>query len=175
MLLSILAEGAEPTAWGLNATGWVAVGMLIVFAILLWAKVPKIVGAMLDKQIAEIKNTLDEAANLRRDAEALKAEYEAKTAGAKAEAETMLANAEKEASLLVEKAMSDTEALVARRQKMAEEKIAAAERAAIAAVRAKAASAATKAAEMLIVAQHDAKADKSLVDAAINEIGNKLN
>ena len=73
MLLTVLAESAEASALGLNATGWVAVGMLIVFGIMLWAKVPKIIGAMLDKQIAEIKKTLDEAANLRKEAEALKA------------------------------------------------------------------------------------------------------
>jgi len=175
MLLTILAEGAEASALGLNATGWVAVGMLIVFGIMLWAKVPKIIGAMLDKQIAEIRKTLDEAANLRKEAEALKAEYEAKTAGAQAEAEALMENAEKEAATLVQQAEVDTKALIARRKKMAEDKIGAAERSAIAAVRAKAASAATQAAEALIAARHDAAADKSLVDKAIGDIGKTLN
>ncbi len=175
MLLSILAEGAKPTALGFDATGWVAIGMLIVFGIMLWAKVPSIVGGMLDKQIAEIKKTLDEAANLRKEAEDLKAEYEAKTAGAQAEAEALMDSAEKEAAALVEQAQADTKALVARRKKMAEEKIAAAERSAIASVRAKAASAATAAAEALIIAQHDAGSDKKLVDDAIGEIGKTLN
>ncbi|MEH6828085.1 F0F1 ATP synthase subunit B family protein [Parasphingorhabdus sp.] len=175
MLLTILAEGAEASALGLNATGWVAVGMLIVFGIMLWAKVPKIIGGMLDKQIAEIKKTLDEAANLRKEAEALKAEYEAKTAGAQAEAEALMENAEKEAATLVKQAEVDSKALIARRKKMAEDKIGAAERSAIAAVRAKAASAATQAAEALIAARHDAAADKSLVDKAIGDIGKALN
>jgi F-type H+-transporting ATPase subunit b len=175
MLLTMLAEGAEASALGLNATGWVSVGMLIVFGIMLWAKVPKIIGAMLDKQIAEIKKTLDEAANLRKEAEALKAEYEAKTAGAQAEAEALMENAEKEAATLVQQAEVDTKALIARRKKMAEDKIGAAERSAIAAVRAKAASAATQAAEALIAARHDAAADKSLVDKAIGDIGKALN
>lgn len=175
MLITILAEGAKPTALYLDATGWVAVGMLIVFGILIWAKVPKLVGGMLDKQIAEIKQTLDEAADLRKEAEALKAEYEAKTAGAQAEAEALMASAEKEAEALVEQATADTKALVARRKKMAEEKIAAAERSAIAAVRAKAATAATQAAEALIVANHDSDADKSLVDKAIGDIGKSVN
>jgi F-type H+-transporting ATPase subunit b len=175
MLLTILAEGAEASALGLNATGWVAVGMLIVFGIMLWAKVPKIIGGMLDKQIAEIKKTLDEAANLRKEAEALKAEYEAKTAGAQAEAEALMENAEKEAATLVKQAEVDSKALIARRKKMAEDKIGAAERSAIAAVRAKAASAATQAAEALIAARHDAAADKSLVDKAIGDIGKTLN
>lgn len=175
MLLTILAEGAEASALGLTATGWVAVGVLIVFAIMLWTKVPKIIGEILDKQIAEIKQNLDEAANLRKEAEALKAEYEAKTAGAEAEIEALMFSAEKEAATLVEQAEADTKALIARRKKMAEEKIGAAERSAIAAVRAKAASAATQAAEDLIAARHDAAADKSLVDKAIGDIGKALN
>ena len=175
MLLTVLAQGAEATALGLNATGWVAVGMLIVFAILFWAKVPGIVGRMLDKQIAEIKLTLDEAANLRKEAEVLKAEYEAKTAGAQAEAEALMESAEKEAAILVKQAEADTKALVARRKKMAEEKIGAAERSAIAEVRAKAATAATRAAEALIAARHDSAADKALVDKAIGDIGKTLN
>jgi F-type H+-transporting ATPase subunit b len=175
MLLTILAEGAEPTALGLNATAWVAVGMLIVFGVMLWAKVPKIIGAMLDKQIAEIKKTLDEAANLRKEAEALKAEYEAKTAGAQAEAEALMEGAEREAAALVKQAEVDTKALLARRKKMAEEKIGAAERSAIAEVRAKAATAATQAAQALIAARHDAAADKALVDKAIGDIGKAQN
>ena len=175
MLLTVLAEGAEASALGLNATAWVAVGMLIVFGIMLWAKVPKIIAGMLDKQIAEIKKTLDEAANLRKEAEALKAEYEAKTAGAQAEAEALMDGAEKEAATLVAQAEADTKALIARRQKMAEEKIGAAERSAIAAVRAKAATVATQAAVALIAARHDAAADKSLVDKAIGDIGKALN
>ncbi len=175
MLLSILAEGSYPTALGLDSNGWVAVGMLVVFGIMLWMKVPKAVGGMLDKQIAEIKKTLDEAANLRKEAEALKAEYEAKTAGAQAEAEALMETAEKEAEALVAQAEADTKALVARRKKMAEEKIAAAERSAIAEVRAKAANAATQAAESLIAAQHDAGADKALVDKAIADLGKPLN
>ena len=84
-------------------------------------------------------------------------------------------SAEKEAATLVAQAEADTKALIARRKKMAEEKIGAAERSAIAAVRAKAATAATQAAEALIAARHDAAADKALVDKAIGDIGKALN
>ena len=67
----------------------------------------------------------------------------------------------------IAKAKADATALVARRTKTAEEKIAAAERAAIADVRAKAASAAAAAAAQLIAKGHDSKADKPLIDQAI--------
>jgi|TARA_R110001606_G_scaffold235945_2_gene383869 F-type H+-transporting ATPase subunit b len=175
MLLTILAEGAGAGGPLMDPTFWVAVGVLVVFAIMLWTKVPKIVGGMLDNKIAEIKKTLDEAADLRKEAEALKAEYEAKTAGAQAEIEALMDSAEKEAAVMVSEAEAEAKALIARRKRMAEDKIGAAERSAIAAVRAKAAMAATKAAEALIVARHDAAADKSLVDKAIGDIGKTLN
>ena len=75
----------EPTALGLDATAWVALAMIAVIAIMLWKKVPAAIGKALDKKIAGIREQLDEAAKLRAEAEALKAEYEAKAAAAGAE------------------------------------------------------------------------------------------
>jgi F-type H+-transporting ATPase subunit b len=54
---------------------------------------------------------------------------------------------------------------------MAEDKIAAAERAAVDEVRARAAAAAAAAAEQLIRERFDAKADRRLVDQAIQGLG----
>ncbi len=53
---------------------------------------------------------------------------------------------------------------------MAQDRIAAAERAAIAELRTRAANAATTAAAVLIGQVHDAKADKGLVDEAIGKL-----
>src|SRR3546814_8161426 len=66
---------------------WVALAMTIFFAVLIWKKAPAAIGAMLDKQIAEIAQQLNEAEQLRLDAESLKAEYEAKLADAAKEAD----------------------------------------------------------------------------------------
>jgi F-type H+-transporting ATPase subunit b len=161
---------AKPKALGMDATMWVALAMLVVIALFIWKKVPAMIGAALDKQIAGIKDQLDQATNLRKEAEAIKAEYEAKAKQAAAEAEAMKAHAEEEAKLIVSKAKSDATALIARRTKSAEEKIAAAERAAVADVRAKAASAAAAAAASLIATHHDAKADAGLVDETIGKL-----
>ena len=73
---------ADPTAFGLNATVWVSIAMLAFLGILVWKKVPAMIGASLDKKIAEISKQLGEAEQLRLDAESLKAEYEAKAAAA---------------------------------------------------------------------------------------------
>jgi len=168
-------EHAEATAFGLNPGGWVALAMIIIFAIMIWKGVPKAITRALDKKIAGIREQLDEASKLRAEAEALRAEYQAKAATAEGEAAQILAHARAEAEQILAKAKDDTEQLVKRRQRMAEDKIAAAERAAIAEVRAKAAEAATRAAAALIAERNDAESDKGLVDKAIATLGQRLN
>lgn len=166
-LTAAAAEHAEPTAFGLAAPGWIALAMIAVIAILLWKRVPAIVGGALDKKIAEIRAQLDQASQLRAEAEALKAEYEAKSAQADKEAEALIAHAREEAGLIAKRAEADAAAVVERRTKMAEDKIAAAERAAIAEVRAKAVDAAAAAAASIIAEKHGAAADKPIVDKTI--------
>ncbi len=165
------APHADPTALGLNATAWVALAMLIVIGIMLWKKVPAAIGRALDSKIAGIREQLDEAAKLRAEAEALRGEYEAKTAAAGAEAQLMVDRARHEADTIVQQAKADAAALVERRTRMAEDKISAAERAAIAEVRAKAANAAAAAAATLIAQQHDAAADRAMIDQTIAGLG----
>jgi F-type H+-transporting ATPase subunit b len=166
------APHSEPAIFGiLDATVIVSLAMLVVIAIMLWKKVPAAIGRALDKKIAGIREQLDEAARLRAEAEALRAEYEAKAAAAGAEAQAMLDRARHEADGIVQQAKTDAAALVERRTRMAEDKIAAAERSAIAEVRAKAVTAATAAAERLIRDQHDAAADRAMVDRTIAGLG----
>ena len=167
ILLAAATEPHEATALGMGAGAWVALSMLTVFGIMLYAGVPKLVAGMLDKQIAEIRRQLDQAKALRAEAEALRNQYAAKIAGAEADAAAMVEHAQHEAEAIVAHAETQTSALIARREKMAQDKIGAAERAALADVRATAANAATAAARGLIAENHDAKADKALIDTAI--------
>ena len=170
------APGAEehhvdPTALGLNATAWVSVAMLIVILIMIWKKVPAVIGKALDAKIHAIRAQLDEANQLRAEAEKLKAEYEAKQKAVEGETADMIAHAKAEAEAIVAQARVDAAALIERRGKMAEDKIAAAERAAVAEVRTRAADAAAAAAAKLIAERHDAGADKALVDRTIGSLG----
>lgn len=166
-----VAPHSDPKALGMDATAWVSLTMAVFIGILLFKKVPAVIGGVLDGRIAQIKSQLAEAAKLRAEAEALKGEYEAKLAGAAGEAEAMRKSAESEAATLLADAKVNAAALVARRQKMAEDKIGAAERSAIAGIRAKAVNAATSAAATLIAQNHDAATDKPLVDNAIRGLG----
>jgi F-type H+-transporting ATPase subunit b len=164
-------EGAhhpEPASFGIvDATVWVSIAMAAFIAILLWKKVPGLITRGLDNQIAAIKARLDEAKALRAEAEALRDEYARKIASVEAQAAGMVAHADEEAKALIAKAKVDADELVKRRGKMAEDKIAAAERAALDQVRARAADAAAKAAATIIAQKHDAGADKALVDGTI--------
>jgi F-type H+-transporting ATPase subunit b len=164
------AEHAVPQALGMDATMFVALAMLVVIALALWKKVPAMIGGMLDKKIEGIREQLDVATALRKEAEGIKAEYQAKSKQAAKDAVAMKAAAEAEAKDIVAKAKADATALIARRSAMAEQKIAAAEIAAVADVRARATAAATAAATALIAGRHDAKADKSIVDATISSL-----
>src|SRR5215210_3645863 len=118
-------EHPEATALGLNAGGWVALAMLVVFAILIWKKVPAAVTRSLDDKIAAIRAQLEEAKALREEAEALRKEYEKKAKSAEKEAKAMIERASHEAEAIVAKADSDAAAMIERRTRMAEEKIAA--------------------------------------------------
>ena len=161
----------EPTAFGnsfLTPGFFVALAMLTVFAIMLWKRVPALIASALDKKIAGIREQLDTAAKLRDEAAALKAAYEAKAKAADVEIAELKAVAEKQAADIVAKAKDDATHLIARHKALAADKIAAAERSAIEELRAKAATAAAAAASQLIAEQHDAEADKTLVDQAIS-------
>jgi len=162
---------AEPSAFGLTAPAWIALAMLFVIAILIWKKVPAAIAAALDEKIATIRGQLAEAESLRKEAEALKAEYEAKAKSVDKDRKALLERARHEAEEIVAKAKTDAELLIERRGRMAEDKIAAEERAAVDQVRAAAADAAARAARRLIAERHDATADEQLVNQAIGEIG----
>lgn len=173
-VLTILASGAEegghaaPAALWLQDYQWVSLAMAVLIAVIVWKKVPQMITGGLDNKIAAIKQQLDEAKELRAEAEQLRDEYATKIANAEKDAEAMMENAKHEADAILEKAEADSKALVERRKKMAEDKIAAAERDAVDEVRSAAARAATAASRKLIAERHDADADKKLADEVIS-------
>lgn len=165
------ANHPDPAALGLDGTGWVSAAMLLFLIVLVVKGVPALIGRMLDGQIATIRTRLDEARTLRAEAEALRDEYTARIAGIESQAAEMVAHAEAEAQVLLAKAEADAADLTNRRARMATDKIAAAERTAIAEVRAKAADAAAKAAASLIAERHSIDADRALIDRTIAGLG----
>ncbi len=165
------AEHHEPVLLGLGAEGWVYVGLTIFLLLAIFVvKAPKKITTALDERIAETKRTLDEAKALRAEAEAMLADAKAKAAASAGDAQSIVTHAEAEAKHLLDDAKIKAAELTARRQKMAEDKIGAAERAAVEEVRARAASLAASLAAEVLRQSHDAKADAPLVDSAINDL-----
>lgn len=154
-----------------NPEFWVYAGITIFLACAIFLfKFPKLIAEALDKRIAETRRQLDEARTIRAEAEQLLAEAKARQAASHKDAEAIIAQATLEAQELVEDMENAATDLIGRRQKMAEDKIAIAERGAIAEVRARVATAATAAATTLITKSHNAKADKGLIDETIGKL-----
>ena len=175
-LITMLSEAAGaigheeegPTLLGLGAEGWVYVGLTIFLLLaIFYAKAPQKIAEALDARIANTRRQLDEAKAIRAEAEALLADAKQRSAASAGDAAAIVAHAEAEAKAMLAKAESDATDLMARRAKMAEDKIGAAERAAIAEVRQRAADAATMAATAIIAQGHDAAADQPLIDRTI--------
>jgi len=163
------------TFLGLDSYGWVAGSFLVFVLLLLKLKVPKMIGDALDARGKKIAADLEEARRLRAEAEALLAGYQAKQKQAAADVESILTNAEAEAERIVADAQTAADALVARRTRMAEDRIAAAERAATADLRAQAAALAAEAARRVLTTELGAKEQSKLADAAIADLDARLN
>jgi F-type H+-transporting ATPase subunit b len=149
---------------------WVAIGFLLFVALLLYLKVQKSAGAALDARGARIKHDLDEAARLRAEAEALLAQAEARLAASAGDAAAIVDQANRQAREIAEQGARDLEALIARRTKSAEDRIAAARRTADADLRARAVDLAAARARDLIAGSADTALQTRLTDAAIADL-----
>lgn len=158
-----------------NPELWVAIGLIAFFVIVAVVGVPKLVAGQLDAKAAKIQGELDEAARLRAEAEALLAQIRKEKVEAEAQAADMLKAAEADARRLEEEAKAKLEESLARRQALAERRIAQAEAQASAEVKAAAADLAAKAAEVILTQRAATQKADPLLDAAIAQIGQRLN
>jgi F-type H+-transporting ATPase subunit b len=154
---------------------WVAVAFVIFVGILIRLGVPGMLFKSLDDRSARIKAELDEALRLRKEAEAVLAEYRRKQSEAEKVAESIILNARGEAERLAAEAKAKVEEFIVRRTKMAETKIAQAEAQALADVRSAAADAAVAAAEKILIETTRGPAAEALVAQGIRDLKAKLN
>ncbi|WP_350332869.1 F0F1 ATP synthase subunit B [Coralliovum pocilloporae] len=159
----------------MDATFWATVALIIFLAILFYIKVPAKITGSLDDRADGIRKELDDARKLREEAQALLADYQRRQREAEKEAEGIIAAAEREADLLQEEAKAKIEDYIARRTKMAEQKIAQAEAQAAADVKAAAVDLAMAAAETVLTKQITGKDASALVDKSIAEVKANLN
>ena len=152
---------------------WVLVSFVIFFALFgrrLWSAI----AGMLDGRADTIRAELAEAQRLRAEAEAMLAGAQRSRTEALAEAEQVVARSRAEAAHVTEDAMAEAEASGRRRERVALDRIAAAEKAALAEIRQTAVEVATSAAQRVLAGGlgHDAQA--AILDQAIANLPRAL-
>ena len=157
-----------------NTNFVVLVAFLLFVGVLLYLKVPSLLGGMLDKRAEGIQAELDEARALREEAQTLLAGYERKQKEVQDQSERIIAHAKEEAKVAAEQAKADLKVSIARRMAAAEDQIASAEAAALKEVRDRAVSIAIGAAKDVIAKQMTADDANKLIDSAIADVDAKL-
>ena len=158
-----------------NPEFWVGVAFLGFVALLIYYKVPGLVAKALDDRAEMVRKDLEEARKLRDEAAALLADYKRRLAGAQHEADAVLARAKEEAAVLAAESKTSLTEMLARRTKLAEEKIARAQGQATAEVRAAAIEAAFTASHGVIGSKLGGDAGSDLVNRSIADVRAKLN
>jgi F-type H+-transporting ATPase subunit b len=157
---------AEPRNWVIIA--------FFLFFIIFGRKLWSALTAMLDDRGAKVRAELEEAARLRQEAEAMLRDAEARRAEALREAQALIEGAKAEAGRVAAVAAAEAEASARRREQMAIDRIAAAEKAAVDEVRLTAVDVATSAARQVIAEGLSGEADSRLIDHAIAQLPSAL-
>ncbi len=170
-----LAAGKDKPFFSLANTDFiVTMGFIVFIGILIYYKVPGMIGGLLDKRAEGIASELDEAKSLREEAQALLASYERKSREVQDQADRIVAQAKEEAEMAAVQARADLEKSITRRLAAAQEQIASAEGKAVRHVRDQAISIAIAAAGDVIGSSMKAADRGKLVDDAIATVGAKL-
>lgn len=152
---------------------WVAIAFVIFF-VLFGKKIWSVLTGILDKRAETIRAELAEATRLRAEAEAMLVDANMRRTTALTEAQNLLEGAKREAVRLTAAAVVDAEQTTVRREKMAMDRIAAAEKAAVDEVRFAATDVAVAAAKIIIVENLSVDAAGGIVDRAIAQLPQAL-
>jgi F-type H+-transporting ATPase subunit b len=175
----ILLAGPAAAATGpfvsLRNTDFVVLLAFLGFiAVLIYFKVPGLLGGMLEKRADTIQSELDEARTLREEAQSLLVSYERKQRDVQAQADRIVDQAKKDAAAASEQAKKDLELSIARRMQAAEEQIAQAQASAVRDVRDQAVMLSVAAARDIMARGMSSESAASLIDASIDEVGTRL-
>ncbi len=154
---------------------WVAISFFIFLALVLYLGVHKKIAVALDARAAAITKELDEAKRWRDEAENVLTEYRRKQGDVAKEAQAIISLAAKEAEILTADTRRSMKESFERRMKLAEDKIARAEREALREVREAATDAAIAAAQAVIKEKLTPEAADKLVSQGIDALKGRLN
>jgi F-type H+-transporting ATPase subunit b len=153
---------AEPRNWVILA--------FFLFFILFGKRLWGALAGMLDAHTASVRAEMDEAARLKSEAEAMLKEAEAARAKAQSDARLLIEGAAAEAARVAEATRAEAEASAKRREQMALDRIAAAQKQAVDEVRTAAAELATIAARQVIAEGLSPESSAALIDQAIAQL-----
>lgn len=157
-----------------DAEFWIAIGLLVLLGVLIYANVPGMAVRALDARGAKVRAELDEALRLRQEAQDLLAQITVQREAAERTAAEILANAEADAVRLRAEAEVRLADQIERRRAMAERQIANAEAKAAQDVKAAAAEAAAALAEAVMAERLTGMSSDPLVDRAVDELAQRL-
>lgn len=162
------------TTHELASTIWVGISFVI-FVAGAWKLGGKAVLNALDSKIDEIRREIEEAENLRVEAQELLAQYQRKQRDAEKEAKTILENAQKSTDAIRAKAEKDLDETMARKEAQLAERLKRMEENAIAEIQNKAAELAVAATTQIIRDTLNDKIDASLVNETVSKLSANLN
>jgi len=136
--------------------------------------VPAMILKMLDDRAETIRSELDEARNLRDEAQAVLAAYERKSREVAEQSQRIIDHAREEARLAADAAKEDLKQSIARRLKAAEEQITSAEEKATRELRNRAVDVAIAAAAKILADSTTATEANKRIDAAIAEVESRV-
>jgi len=169
------AWAAEGAFFSLSNTDFVVlIAFLLFLGVLVYYKVPGLLGRKLDERAEGIKSELDEARAIREEAQSLLADFERKQKDVQAQADRIVAQAKDEANEAAKEAKEDIAKSVERRMQAAEDQLASAEARAVRDIRDQAVSVAVAAARDVIAKQMTTEDRNASIDAAIDEVEAKL-
>ncbi len=152
---------------------WVVIAFFLFF-FLFGKKLWGALAGMLDARAASVRADIDEAARLKTEAEAMLKDAEATRAKAQSDATALIAGAAAEAARVTTAAQKEADISSQRREQMALDRIAAAQKQAVDEIRTSAAELATAAARQVIAEGMSLDSSNALIDHAIAQLPSAL-
>lgn len=171
----IPANAAGDVFFSLKNTNFiVSLAFILFVVILLYLRIPNLIGGLLDKRADGIRADLEEAKKLRDEAQSILASYERKQQEIGDQAERIISNAKEEAEAVAVQAKADLQTSIERKIQTAEEQLTSTEAAAISQIRETAISVAIEAASTAIREHSQQSAHDQYLETSIEEIAKKI-
>lgn len=173
MNIFILTAASKDASMFSDPTFWVAVAFVIFAILIIWKVLPMAMSS-LDDYSADIRKELDEARELREEAQNLLAEYKRKQASAMDDVDSILAQAVASGEAMKETSSASLVTAMKRREEAGVLRIKQAELQATQEVRHQTVDVAVAALEQILADKANGKAGTTLVDNAIKELPNSI-